>query len=129
MVAITALRSSIAAAVANPSVWQVFAFPPATVLANSVVIQPNDPYIEPQNNQWNTISPLANFKISVVVPMYDNQGNLADIESYLVQLFNLLSASSISFRIGSVSAPAVLPVDAGQMLAADITVSVLTSWS
>lgn len=129
MVAITALRSSIAAAVANPSVWQVFAFPPATVLANSVVIQPNDPYIEPQNNQWNTISPLANFKISVVVPMYDNQGNLADIESYLVQLFNLLSASSISFRIGTVSAPAVLPVDAGQMLAADITVSVLTSWS
>jgi hypothetical protein len=129
MVAITALRSSIAAAVANPSVWQVFAFPPATVLANSVVIQPNDPYIEPQNNQWNTISPLANFKISVIVPMYDNQGNLADIESYLVQLFNLLSASSISFRIGTVSAPAVLPVDAGQMLAADITVSVLTSWS
>jgi len=63
------------------------------------------------------------------VPMYDNQGNLADIESYLVQLFNLLSASSISFRIGTVSAPAVLPVDAGQMLAADITVSVLTSWS
>ena len=129
MVAVTALRSTIAAAIANDGVWSVFSFPPASPIANSVIVQPDDPYIEPQNNLQATISPMANFKLTMIVPMFDNQGNLADIESFMVALFNKLASSSLNFRVGSMSAPSVLAVDAGQMLSSDLSVSILTSWS
>ena len=36
--AITTLRSSIATALSNPGVWSTFSYPPATVLANSVIV-------------------------------------------------------------------------------------------
>jgi hypothetical protein len=129
MVAVTALRSTIAAAIANDGVWSVFSFPPASPIANSVIVQPDDPYIEPQNNLQAAISPMANFKLTMIVPMFDNQGNLADIESFMVALFNKLASSSLNFRVGSMSAPSVLAVDAGQMLSSDLSVSILTSWS
>jgi hypothetical protein len=61
-VAVTTLRSTIATALSNPTVWQVFSFPPASPLANSVVVEPDDPYIVPSNNQHITIAPLANFQ-------------------------------------------------------------------
>ena len=129
MVAVTALRSTIAAAIANDGVWSVFSFPPASPIANSVIVQPDDPYIEAQNNLQAAISPMANFKLTMIVPMFDNQGNLADIESFMVALFNKLASSSLNFRVGSMSAPSVLAVDAGQMLSSDLSVSILTSWS
>ena len=129
MTALTTLRSSIATALANPTVWNVYAFPPASPTANSVIVQPDDPYVVPSNNTNAGISPMANFKITGIVPMFDNQGNLGDIESFMVAIFNKLATSSIVFNVQSVSAPAVLPVDAGQMLASDISISTLTSWS
>jgi hypothetical protein len=43
--AITTLRSTIAAALANDSVWSTFSFPPSTIVANSVVVAPADPYL------------------------------------------------------------------------------------
>jgi hypothetical protein len=129
MVAITALRSTLATALSNEGVWSVFSFPPASPIANSVIIQPDDPYVEPQNNSYNTIAPLAHFKIVGIVPMFDNQGNLADIESYMVQIFNKLSTSGLSFNISALTAPSVLPVDAGQMLSSELSISILTTWS
>ena len=129
MVAVTALRSTIAAAIANDGVWSVFSFPPASPIANSVIVSPDDPYIEAQNNLQATISPMANFKLTMIVPMFDNQGNLADIETFMVDLFNKLASSSLNFRVGTMSAPSVLAVDAGQMLSSDLSVSILTSWS
>ena len=129
MVAVTALRSTIATAITNDGVWSVFSFPPASPIANSVIVSPDDPYIEAQNNLQATISPMANFKLTMIVPMFDNQGNLADIETFMVALFNKLASSSLNFRVGTMSAPSVLAVDAGQMLSSDLSVSILTSWS
>ena len=129
MTALTSLRSTLASALANDGVWSVFSFPPASPIANSVIIQPDDPYVEPQNNSYNTIAPLAHFKIVGIVPMFDNQGNLADIESYMVQIFNKLSTSGLSFNISALTAPSVLPVDAGQMLSSELSISILTTWS
>ncbi len=127
--ALTTLRSTLATALTNDGVWSVFAYPPASPIANSVIVQPDDPYLEPSNNQYNSISPMANFKITAIVPMFDNQGNLADIETFMVAVFNKLSASSLSIRVGTLSAPTVLPVDAGQMLASELSISILTTWS
>jgi hypothetical protein len=127
--AITTLRSTIAAALANNSVWSTFSFPPSTIVANSVVVAPADPYITPSNNSQAGISPLANFKIILTVPMFSNEGNLQGIEETIVSVFGLLAASSIVFNVTAVTAPSVLTLPSGDLLTSDLQISVLTSWS
>jgi hypothetical protein len=126
---ITTLRASVAAALANPNVWNTYSFPPPTITANSVIVAPADNYITPNNNTYNAISPLANLKIIMTVPMLDNQGNLNGIETTAVAVFNKLAASNIVMNIGSMSAPTVLSVQSGDLLTADFNISILTSWS
>ena len=75
-VAVTTLRTTFATALVDNAKWQTFAFPPATVLANSVIVSPDDPYLTPNNNSQISISPMANFKIVMTVPLFDNEGNL-----------------------------------------------------
>ena len=129
MTAITTLRSSIASALTDNSYYSVFSFPPSTPIANSVIITPADPYITPTNNDYTSIAPMANFKISILVPLLDNEGNLAGIETDIVKVFQLLEASSIVFRVGSISAPSVLSIASGDLLTCDIAISTLTEWS
>ena len=127
--AITTLRGTIATALANASVWNVYAYPPATITGNAVVISPADPYITPNNNSQSSISPLANFKIICTIPLFDNQGVLQGIETMMVAVFNKLASSAIVFNIGEVSAPSVLEAETGQLLTFSFNISVLTSWS
>lgn len=127
-VAVTTLRSTIATALSNPAVWQVFSFPPASPLANSVVVEPDDPYITPSNNQHITVAPMANFRIKLYLPLLDNQGSLASMEDFIVAVFTKLAASSLNYNIGSVSGVSV-DSTAGDMLTTEIRLSLLTSWS
>ncbi len=127
--ALTTLRSTIATALANAGVWSTFSYPPATILANSVIVAPGDPYLTTSNNSQNSINPQANFKIIMTVPMYDNQGNLAGIEDTIVAVFNKLANSSLVFNVGSVSAPSVLNAESGALLTSDLQITVLTTWS
>ena len=127
--AITTLRAGIAAALTDNTLYSVFAFPPATPIANSVIVSPADPYITPSNNSYNTIAPLANFQISILVPLLDNQGNLNGIEDNIVRVFNLLAASSYTYNVTDVSAPAVLNAVSGDLLTCNLNVSILTEWN
>ena len=129
MTAITNLRSAIANALVDNTQYSVFSFPPATPIANSVIVTPADPYIVPTNNDRTSIAPMANFKISILVPLLDNEGNLAGIEADVVRVFALLDASSIVFNVGSVTAPSVLSIASGDLLTCDIAISTLTEWS
>jgi hypothetical protein len=129
MAAISTLRAGIAAALVDNTKYSVFAFPPATPIANSVIISPADPYITPSNGWHATISPMANFTISVMVPLLDNEGNLNGIEDNIVRVFNKLAASSYTYNVTEVSAPAVLSAVSGDLLTCNINISVLTSWS
>jgi hypothetical protein len=129
MPAITTLRTSIASALTDNSLYSVFSFPPATPVANSLIVTPADPYIVPTNNDYTAIAPMANFTLSILVPLLDNQGNLAGIEADVVRVFALLEASSIVFNVGSVSAPSVLSIATGDLLTCDIAISTLTEWS
>jgi hypothetical protein len=129
-VAVTTLRSTLATALENAGVWQVFSYPPASPIANSVIIQPDDPYIEPSNNIYSSVAPKVNFKIIMIVPMLDNQGNLNGIEDMVVGVFNKLAASTtLKISVGNISAPTVLSNVAGEMLTSDMSVSIMTSWS
>jgi len=127
--AITTLRTTLATALVDNTRWQTFAFPPATVLANSVIVSPDNPYLTPSNNGRTTVSVLANFKIIITVPLFDNEGNLNGIEDNVVRVFNLLAASSYTYNVTEVSAPAVLNAVSGDLLTCNINISVLTSWS
>jgi hypothetical protein len=129
MAAISTLRAGLASALTDNSLYSVFAFPPATPIANSVVISPSDPYISPSNGWHSTISPMANFTISIMVPLLDNEGNLNGIENDVVRVFNLLAASSYTYNVTDVSAPAVLNAVSGDLLTCNINVSILTNWS
>jgi len=129
MSAISTLRAGLASALTDNSLYSVFAFPPATPIANSVIVSPADPYISPSNGWRNTIAPMANFTISIMVPLLDNEGNLNGIEDDVVRVFNLLAASSYTYNVSDVSAPAVLSAVSGDLLTCNINVSILTSWS
>ena len=129
MPAITTLRTSIASALTDNTKYSVYSYPPATPVANSLILTPADPYIVPSNNDYTAIAPMANFTISILVPLLDNQGNLAGIEADVVRVFALLEASSIVFNVGSVSAPSVLSIATGDLLTCDIAISTLTEWS
>jgi hypothetical protein len=126
---VTTLRTTLATALVDNSLWSTFAFPPSVVLANSVIVSPDDPYLAPSNNSRNTVSALANFKIIITVPLFDNEGNLNGIETNVVRVFNLLAASSLAYNVGSISAPSVLNAASGDLLSCEMSVSILTSWS
>ena len=128
-VAITTLRTTLATALVDNSKWQTFAFPPATVLANSVIVSPDDPYLTPNNNSQISVSPLANFKIVMTVPLFDNEGNLNGIEDTVVGVFNKLNASALTYNVSAISAPSVLNAASGDLLSCEMSVSILTSWS
>jgi hypothetical protein len=127
--AITTLRSTLATDLTNAGVWSVFSFPPATLLANSVVVTPGDPYLTPSNNDYITIAPLANFKILMTTPAFDNQGNLAGMENFILAVVTKLAASSLTLNISTISAPAIVNAASGDLLVSEITVSILTEWS
>ena len=127
-VAITTLRTTLATALVNNAKWQTFAFPPATVLANSVIVSPDDPYLTPSNNQHISISPMANFKIVMTVPLFDNEGNLNGIEDTVCGVFAKLAASSLTY-VSAISAPSILNAASGDLLSCEMSVSILTSWS
>ncbi len=128
-VAITTLRTTLGTALVDNTKYQVFAFPPATVLANSVIVSPDDPYLTPSNNQHITISPMANFKIIMTVPLFDNEGNLNGIEDTAVGVFAKLAASSLVYNVSAISAPSILNAASGDLLSCEMSVSILTSWS
>jgi hypothetical protein len=129
-VAVTTLRSTLATALENAGVWQVFSYPPASPIANSLIIQPDDPYIEPSNNIYSSVAPKVNFRLVMIVPMLDNQGNLNGIEDFVVGVFNkLASITTLKISVGNISAPNVLSANAGEMLSADLQISIMTSWS
>ena len=127
--AITTLRGTLATDLANAGVWSTFAFPAPTLLANSVSVIPADPYITPTNNDNATIAPLASFSILIAVPAFDNQGNLASIETVLVAVFQKIAASTLALTVTSVSAPSILNAASGDLLTCSINISTLTTWS
>lgn len=129
--AITTLRSTIATALENTGVWQTFAYPTPTILANSVIVAPADPYIVPANGHFNqaAIRPQANFKIIMTIPALDNQGSLQSIEETMVAVFNKLANSSISFSVTAISAPSIMSLASGDLLTSELSITVLTTWS
>jgi hypothetical protein len=131
--AVTTLRQTLATVLQANTVYQVFSFPPATIMANSVIVVPDDPYLEPSNDSWASVGPTANFKLIITVPLFDNQGNLQGIEEAVVTMFNALFTATendtIAYNVGTVSQPQVLNAASGDLLTCEMAISLITSWS
>lgn len=127
--AITTLRTTVATALVDNSRWSTFAFPPAQILANSVIVAPDNPYLTANNNSHIGISPMANLKIIIVTALFDNEGNLNGIEDFVVRVFALLNASTLVYNVGAISAPSILNAASGDLLSCEMSVSILTTWS
>ena len=127
-VAVTTLRTTLATALVDNDKWQTFAFPPATVLASSVIVSPDDPYLTPSNNQHISISPMASFKLIITCPLFDNEGNLNGIEDFICGVFAKLAASSLTYNVSAISAPSILNAASGDLLSCEMSLSILTSW-
>jgi hypothetical protein len=108
-------RYSCSGFIQSSGTGRYFHFHRVSPLANSVVVEPDDPYIVPSNNQHITIAPLANFRIKLYLPLLDNQGSLQDMETFIVAVFTKLAASSLNYNIGSVSGVSV-DTTAGDLL-------------
>lgn len=126
--AITTLRTTIATALVDNTKYSTFAFPPSTPIANSVTVNPSDPYLVPSNNARNTIAPMANFDLHIFLPLLDNEGNLNGIEETVVAVFNKLAASSLTYNVSSVSAPSIVNAATGDLLSCTMQLSILTAW-
>ena len=126
--AVTAIRSTVATALDNPTVWQVFSFPPASPLANSVIITWDDPMVTPNNNTRKTIDATAHLRLTLTTELYDNQAALVNIENMMSKVFTKLSDSSLIFNIVNISAPTVLGDDAGKMLSVEMSIETLANW-
>lgn len=61
--------------------------------------------------------------------MFDNQGNLTNIEDFYLNLVNKLEASTLAYSIGTFSSPSVLTGTAGELLTGEVTISILSDWS
>lgn len=131
--AVSTLRQTLADILSAALPYNISAFPPQTIQANSVIIIPDDPYLTPSNDSWATVGPSANFRLMITVPLLDNRGNLQGIEEAVVAVFNALFTATendtIAYNVGNVSQPQVLNVPSGDLLSCDMQVSLITSWS
>lgn len=126
--AVTTLRSTLATALTNAGVWSIFAFSPATPIADSVTVDADDPYLTASNGVQDLLGPLAHFKIRMYVPALDNQGSLGAIETMIVAVWNKLATSGLSIRSASVNVGS-FSGQSGELTAGEISIAILTSWS
>ena len=122
------LRTSVASAVADVSLFQTFSYPPNAVIPNSCIVSWDDPMVELVNNQT-SLSCYANLKLTFTVPALDNQGNLAGIENIIQSAITKLKTNLDGVTIRTVSAPQIFSLASGDLMSADVSLQVLSSWS
>ena len=122
------LRTSVASAVADVTLFQTFSYPPNAPIPNSVIVSWDDPMVELINNQT-SFSCYANLKLTFTVPALDNQGNLAGIENIIQSAITKLKTNLDGVTIRTVSAPQIFSLASGDLMSADVSLQVLSSWS
>jgi hypothetical protein len=87
----------------------------------------DDPMIELVNNQT-SLSCYANLKLTFTVPALDNQGNLAGIESIIQSAIAKLKTNLTGVTIRTVSAPQIFSLPSGDLMSADVSLQVITTF-
>ncbi len=117
------VRADLATAITDNNQWQTFAYPADTPTANSVIITPGSPWVEPLTIGNKAVR--VNFRIKVCVNTADNQGELTKLENFVTSILDLLPTWAV-FK--SVSAPQELQVGTAYLTVSDIDVEVAVSF-
>lgn len=124
-------RTSVANAVADtgsPRTYQTYSYPPNAPIANSVIISWDSPAVEITNNQT-SLNCLANLVLTCMVPALDNQSAYQSLENMIQSVVTKLKTNLPAVTIGNVSAPQLLTLASGDLVSADVTCQLLTTWS
>ena len=119
-------RNWIASTVANDADWTTYPFPPMVPQPNSIVLEPDDPYLTNTNANV-SLACRMRLRVRLTVPLFDNSSNLDQLEVMANRVRRLLLEHV--WNVGDLSAPQVLDTDNGVLLTAYIPIEVLTEWS
>jgi len=117
------VRADLAEAITNDLQWQTFAYPADSPTANSVIITPGSPWVEPLT--IGTKAVRVNFRIKVCVNTADNQGELTRLEDFVTSIIDLLPTWA---TLKSVSAPQELQVGTAYLTVSDLDLEVAVSF-
>jgi hypothetical protein len=124
MANLVSLRDSLASALSAAG-RVVYAFPREQITPPALVLVPATPYLTPV-----AIGGLSNrinvrFEITAVVGAADNQAALANIETLMLDVFNILPAGTSI--INGWTMPQIQEVTGNQMLTSQITIELVTT--
>jgi hypothetical protein len=117
------VRQDLATALTDDTQWQTFAYPADSPTANSVIITPGSPWVEPLT--IGTKAVRVNFRIKVCVNTADNQGELTKLEDFVTKLIDLMPTWA---TLKSVSAPQELQVGTAYLTVSDLDLEVAVSF-
>ncbi len=117
------VRQDLATALTDNTQWQTFAYPADSPTANSVIITPGSPWVEPLT--IGTKAVRVNFRIKVCVNTADNQGELTKLEDFVTKLIDLMPTWA---TLKSVSAPQELQVGTAYLTVSDLDLEVAVSF-
>lgn len=117
------VRQDLATALTDDSRWQTYAYPADAPTANSVIITPGSPWVQPLTvgNKSVTVA----YRIKVCVNTADNQGELTKLEDFVTVILDQLPPWAI---LKSVSAPQELQVGTAYLTVSDIDIEVAVSF-
>ena len=124
MANLVSLRDTLATALSAAG-RVVYAFPREQITPPALVLVPATPYLTPV-----AIGGLSNrinvrFEITAVVGAADNQAALANIETLMLDVFNILPAGTSI--INGWTMPQIQEVTGNQMLTSQITIELVTT--
>jgi len=114
---LTTTRQELAAALQNAG-YSLYAYPSETMIAPCVVLVPGEPYV-----MWETPTRRrANFQITLVVVLNDNQAALTNLETMIDELSEILPTN---VNIGDFSQPQPTTIGSTEFLASDISLEIV----
>lgn len=116
---IAATRSALKAALAGVTA-NVYDHVPESIISPSVVLVPDNPYIEIENIGKSVIHLKLNYTLTLCVSYYSNAAALDNLEQLYIQV---LAALPANYVVGSLDRPTITTVGASDLLTADFNVS------
>ena len=120
---LSTVRQDIKTACIEGGIPTVYEFVPARPIPNCAIIEPDSPFIDVQEDQYNFPDYLTNWQVTIIVQFASNQRETTDLDSYLDALVPALWSNTSATTL-SVDKPYILEVNNASYLATNINISI-----
>jgi len=124
MANLVALRQTLATSLSAAG-RVVYAFPREQITPPAIVLVPSSPYITPVSIGGFSNRLNVRFAVTAVVGAADNQAALANIETLMLDVYNVLPTGT--GIISGWSLPQIEEVSGNQMLTSSLTIEIVTT--